>query len=65
MNRRDRRSKLGWLFLATLGTVALAAGAPAEAQLAISANDNKVALVNGVAQVVQNPRARHHHDHRT
>ena len=31
-------------------------GAPAEAQLAISANDNKLALVNGVAQVVQNPK---------
>jgi DNA-binding beta-propeller fold protein YncE len=55
MNRRDRRSKLGWLFLATLGAAAVAAGAPAEAQLAISANDNKLALVNGVAQVVQNP----------
>ena len=55
MNRRDRRSKLGWLVLATLGVAALAAGAPAEAQLAISANDNKLALVNGVAQVVQNP----------
>ena len=55
MNRRDRRSELGWLFLAALGTVALTAGSPAEAQLAISANDNKVALVNGVAQVVQNP----------
>ena len=55
MNRRDRRSELGWLFLAALGTVALTAGAPAEAQLAISANDNKLTLVNGVAQVVQNP----------
>jgi DNA-binding beta-propeller fold protein YncE len=55
MNRRDRRSKHGWLFLATLGAAALSAGAPAEAQLAISANDNKLALVNGVAQVVQNP----------
>ena len=55
MNRRDRRCELGWLFLAALGTVALTAGAPAEAQLAISANDNKLALVNGVAQVVQNP----------
>src|ERR1700675_2963472 len=55
MNGRDRRSKLGWLVLATLGAAALAAGVPAEAQLAISANDNKLALVNGVAQVVQNP----------
>jgi len=55
MNRCDRRSKLGWLFLATLGAAALAGGAPAEAQLAISANDNKLALVNGVSQVVQNP----------
>jgi DNA-binding beta-propeller fold protein YncE len=55
MNRRDRRSELGCLFLATLGAAALATGAPAEAQLAISANDNKLALVNGVAQVVQNP----------
>jgi DNA-binding beta-propeller fold protein YncE len=55
MNRRDRRSKLGWLFVATLGAAVLAGDAPAEAQLAISANDNKLALVNGVAQVVQNP----------
>ena len=54
MSRRDRRFNVGWFFLAMLGT-ALAAGAPAEAQLAISANDNKLALVNGVAQVVQNP----------
>ena len=55
MNRHDRRCNVGWLFLATLGSAALAVGAPAEAQLAISANDNKLALVNGVAQVVQNP----------
>ena len=55
MSRRDRRFNVGWLFLATLGAAALAAGAPAEAQLAVSANDNKLALVNGVAQVVQNP----------
>ena len=56
MNRRDRRSKLGWLFLATLGSVGGRRGdVPAEAQLAISANDNKLALVNGVSQVVQSP----------
>jgi len=55
MSRRDRRSNVGWFFLASLGVAALATGAPVEAQLAISANDNKLALVNGVAQVVQNP----------
>ena len=38
-----------------LGAVAALAAAPASAQIAISANDNKVVLVNGVAQVVQNP----------
>jgi DNA-binding beta-propeller fold protein YncE len=54
VNRLDWHSNAGWLFLATLGPAALAAGAPAEAQLAISANDNKLALVNGVAQMVQN-----------
>jgi hypothetical protein len=55
MSRRDRRFNVGWLFLAMLGPAALAADAPAEARLAISANDNKLALVNGVAQVMQNP----------
>src|SRR5688572_20727768 len=40
MHRDDRRSRLGWLLLATLGATALMPGAPAEAQLAISANDN-------------------------
>jgi DNA-binding beta-propeller fold protein YncE len=39
--------------LAALVTLALAPAAPA--QIAISANDNKVALVNGAVQVVQNP----------
>jgi DNA-binding beta-propeller fold protein YncE len=39
--------------LAALVTLALAPAAPA--QIAISANDNKVALVNGTVQVVQNP----------
>jgi hypothetical protein len=38
MSRHDRRFNVGWLLLAALGPVALAAGAPAEA-LAISAND--------------------------
>jgi len=55
MSRRDRRSNVGWFFLASLGVAALATGAPVEAQLAISANDNKLTLVNGAAQVVQNP----------
>ena len=32
-----------------------AQGSPAEAQIAISANDNKVVLVNGAVQVVKNP----------
>jgi DNA-binding beta-propeller fold protein YncE len=39
--------------LAALVTLTLAPAAPA--QIAISANDNKVALVNGAVQVVQNP----------
>ena len=42
------------LMLAALVTLALAPSA-ALAQIAISVNDNKVTLVNGVVQVVQNP----------
>jgi DNA-binding beta-propeller fold protein YncE len=40
-----------------LGTLIamFAQGSPAEAQIAISANDNKVVLVNGAVQVVKNP----------
>lgn len=41
------------LMLTALVTLALAPAAAA--QIAISANDNKVALVNGAVQVVQNP----------
>ncbi len=44
--------------LVLIGLVAvLAYGTPAGAQIAISANDNKVMLVNGVVQVVRNPPA--------
>jgi DNA-binding beta-propeller fold protein YncE len=39
----------------TLVAAGLAAPAGAEAQLAVSANDNKVILVNGVSTVVRNP----------
>jgi DNA-binding beta-propeller fold protein YncE len=41
--------------LAVLGVVAIVS--PATAQIAISGNDNKVLLVNGVVTVVQNPPA--------
>ncbi len=44
-----------WFAAVAIGAVAALAVAPASAQIAISANDNKVALVNGVSQVVQNP----------
>jgi len=42
-------------FVVAIGAASVLAVAPASAQIAISANDNKVALVNGVSQVVQNP----------
>jgi len=45
-----------WLALILLGAALVVAGA-AEAQIAISANDNKVVLVNGVVQVVKSPPA--------
>ena len=49
--RRDRLAPLMFaLLLATVMGIPMAA-----AQLAVSANDNKVALVNGVSTVVQNP----------
>jgi hypothetical protein len=64
MSRRDRRFNVGWLFLAMLGPAALAADAPAEAQLAISANDNKLALVKGVTQVMQPARHRRYRPER-
>ena len=55
MKGRDRRCAV-WL-LAGLFASAVAASAPAEAELAISANDNKVVLANGATQVVANPPA--------
>ena len=45
------------LGLALLAAPALAASA--DAQLAVSGNDNKVINVNGVVTVVPNPAARH------
>src|SRR5712691_5586946 len=45
-----------WLILIVLMTP-LAMASLAEAQIAISANDNKVVLVNGVVQVVKSPPA--------
>jgi DNA-binding beta-propeller fold protein YncE len=47
------RSPWCLLVIAMLASLALAGAG--EAQLAVSANDNKVVLVNGVATVVQNP----------
>ncbi len=49
--RRDRlRPSLFAPLLATVVCIPMAA-----AQLAVSANDNKLVLVNGVSTVVQNP----------
>jgi DNA-binding beta-propeller fold protein YncE len=45
------------LFLFTALLAALITAPTASAQLAVSANDNKVVLVNGVSTVVQNPPA--------
>jgi DNA-binding beta-propeller fold protein YncE len=45
-----------WLMLIVLAA-SLAIASLAEAQIAISANDNKVMLVNGAVQVVKNPPA--------
>lgn len=47
---------LHWLMLIAL-VAPLAIASLAEAQIAISANDNKVILVNGAVQVVKNPPA--------
>jgi DNA-binding beta-propeller fold protein YncE len=43
------------LTLLAVLAVAAASAAPADAQLAISANDNKAVLVNGAATIVENP----------
>ena len=49
---------LSRLFAPALAVLALvAAASPAGAQIAVSGNDNKVLLVNGVVTVVQNPPA--------
>ena len=55
MKRHRRVLQVGWLFLVALGSILPVMVAPACAEIAISANDNKLALVNGAAQVVQNP----------
>ncbi len=55
MKRHRRVLHVGWLFLVALGSILPVVVAPAFAEIAISANDNKLALVNGAAQVVQNP----------
>ena len=47
---------MGWLMLIALVTP-LAMASLADAQIAISANDNKVMLVNGAVQVVKSPPA--------
>jgi DNA-binding beta-propeller fold protein YncE len=46
-----------WFLALALVPAALAVGPPAHAQLAVSANDNKVVLVNGATTVVANPPA--------
>jgi DNA-binding beta-propeller fold protein YncE len=51
--QRGAPRQLGYGVLAMVATIF--ASAPVEAQIAISANDNKLVLVNGVATVVRNP----------
>ena len=46
------------------GCLAAALAVPAAAQIAVSANDHKVRLVNGVNTVVAQRDTRHRHDHR-
>ncbi|MGE3536423.1 MAG: beta-propeller fold lactonase family protein [Candidatus Tectimicrobiota bacterium] len=45
----------GRLLLGTVLAAVLAAAPPAGAQLAVSANDNKLVLVNGASRVAENP----------
>ena len=52
-----RRKLYHLLGLATLGLTALALGAPAaSAQIAVSANDNKIVNIDGANKIVENPR---------
>ena len=57
MNTQHTRPKLRRLSVVAAALLALVLGAAviARAELAVSSNDNKLALVNGAAQVVQNP----------
>ena len=56
--RRGARSRMGWLSRAMIlvsSASLLSAVGPVEAEIAVSANDNKLALVNGVGTVAQSP----------
>jgi len=56
MRSRDAHSNIRRLFVVVAAAVVSLASAPtARADIAISANDNKVSLVNGTVQVVENP----------
>ena len=57
MAPRARRTSYQQLGLAVLGLAAFALGVtPASAQIAVSANDNKIVNVDGTNQIVENPR---------
>src|SRR5690242_5931101 len=52
-----RRTSYQQLGLAVLGLTTFALGVPAAwAQIAVSANDNKIVNVDGTNQIVENPR---------
>lgn len=51
----QRRATVLFVRSALLALTTLALSPPAEAQIAVSSNDNKVMLVNGVTTVVRNP----------
>ncbi len=55
MTPRDSAPMARWSLLLVVFLSALVAAPPTEAQIAVSSNDNKVALVNGVVTVVRNP----------
>src|SRR6516164_3518768 len=57
MTLRPRRTSYQQLGLAVLGLTTFALGVPAAwAQIAVSANDNKIVNVDGTNQIVENPR---------
>ena len=57
MTLGSRRTSYQQLGLAVLGLTTFALGVPAAwAQIAVSANDNKIVNVDGTNQIVENPR---------